>query len=154
MLWPRYMCLAWQWVLCGLLVLWQLVLVTAVTFDTIWALLVEAKLASMSCQYASNRNMELYTCMHELLVTSLFQTCEMRTPCFAQVQIVFLLTAVHYNPWSTDTLLLCKADRFSFPLIPGLYKMHSIMRVLASFSHNAVRHHWSIQHQDIITASG
>ena len=46
-------------VLCGLLVLWRLVLVTTVTFLTVWTLLVEAIPASLSCQYTSNRNMEL-----------------------------------------------------------------------------------------------
>ena len=46
----------WQWSLCGLLVLWWLVLETTVTFLTV--LLVEAIPASQSCQYTSNRNME------------------------------------------------------------------------------------------------
>ena len=37
-------------VLCGPFVLWQLVLVTTVTFLTVWALVVEAISTSMSCQ--------------------------------------------------------------------------------------------------------
>ena len=57
-LWAWYGCPGWQWPLCGLLVLWQLVLVTTVTFLTVWTLLVEAIPASMSCQFTNNRNME------------------------------------------------------------------------------------------------
>ena len=56
-LWAWFGCPEWWWSLFGPLVLWQLVLVTTVTFLTVWALVVEAIPTSMSCQYTSNRNM-------------------------------------------------------------------------------------------------
>ena len=49
--------------LCGPLVLWQLVLVTIVTFLTVWTLVVEAIPTLMRCQYTSNRSVEF---MHRL----------------------------------------------------------------------------------------
>ena len=51
MLWAWYGCPGCQWSLCGLLVLWRLVLVTTVTFLTV--LLVETIPASMSCQISN-----------------------------------------------------------------------------------------------------
>ena len=62
-LWAWYGCPGWQWSLCGLLVLWRLVLVTTVTFLTVWAFVVEGIPTSMSYQYTSNRSVEF---MHRL----------------------------------------------------------------------------------------
>ena len=56
--WALYGCPRWKWVLCGLLVL-QLVVINTVIFLTVWALVVEAIQASMKCQCASNRKMEI-----------------------------------------------------------------------------------------------
>jgi len=40
----------------------------------------------------------------------------------------------------------------SVPLVPGLYKIHWIMRTLACLTHKVVRHCWSIQQLDITIA--
>jgi len=53
-----YGSLGWQWSLCCLLVLWWLMLVTTVTFLTVWALVVEIIPTLMSCQYTSNRSVQ------------------------------------------------------------------------------------------------
>ena len=48
--------------------------------------------------------------------TPLFRTSEMQTTrfngYFAPAQIVFPLTAIHYNPWNADTPLFRKVDTF------------------------------------------
>ena len=43
----------------------------------------------------------------------------------------------HYSVKRTD---------FAVPLVPGLYKIHSIMWMLASLSHKIVRHRWPSGH--------
>ena len=43
-----------------------------------------------------------------------------------------------------------KRTDIAVPLVPGLYKTHSIMRTLASLSHKIVRHRWLIHQLDII----
>ena len=43
-----------------------------------------------------------------------------------------------------------KRTDFAIPLVPGLYKIHSIMRTLAGFSHKIVWHHWLIHQLYII----
>ena len=49
-------------------------------------------------------------------------------PCYSKPlkcgHLAFPLTAIHYNPWNTDTLLFCKADiiSFSVALVPRLYR--------------------------------
>ena len=52
-------------------------------------------------------------------VDPLFRTSEMRASRFNRyfvlVQIVFPLTAIHYNPWNADTPLFRKVDRFFSP---------------------------------------
>ena len=47
----------------------------------------------------------------------------------------------HYSVKWTD---------FAVPLVPGLYKIHSIMRTLGGLSHKIVRHCWLIYQLDII----
>ena len=49
---------------------------------------------------------------------------------------------------NADTSLFRKADRLCGPA--RLYKIHSIMRTLASLSHKIVRHRWLIHQLDII----
>ena len=39
---------------------------------------------------------------------------------------------------------------FAVLLVPGLYKIHSIMQMLAGLLHKIVRHHWLIHQLDII----
>ena len=43
-----------------------------------------------------------------------------------------------------------KRTDFVIPLVPGLYKIHSIMRMLAGFSHKIVWHRWLIHQLYII----
>ena len=43
-----------------------------------------------------------------------------------------------------------KRTDFAVSLVPGLYKIHSIMRMLAGISHKIVRHHWLIHQLYII----
>ena len=39
---------------------------------------------------------------------------------------------------------------FAVLVVPGLYKIHSIMRTLGGLSHKIVRHRWLIHQLDII----
>ena len=61
------------------------------------------------------------------------------------------------NPWNTEPPVFRKADRFLCPtsitltLDPSV-QIHSIMRMLASFSRKIVHHRWVIQQLDIIIA--
>ena len=43
-----------------------------------------------------------------------------------------------------------KRTDFAVPVVPGLYKIHSIMRTLGGLSHKIVRHRWLIHQLDII----
>ena len=43
-----------------------------------------------------------------------------------------------------------KRTNFAVPLVSRLYKIHSIMRMLASLSHKIVWHRWLIHQLDII----
>ena len=43
-----------------------------------------------------------------------------------------------------------KRTDFVVPLVPGLYKIHSIMRTLAGLLHKTVQHRWLIHQLDIL----
>ena len=47
----------------------------------------------------------------------------------------------HYSVKQTD---------FVVPLVPGLYKIHSIMRKLVGLSHKIVQHRWLIHQLDTV----
>ena len=87
----------------------------------------------------------------------LFWTSEMQTSHFnrhfAQIQIAFSLTAIHYNPRDANTLLYSvKQTSSSVHLVPRLYIIHWIMQMLTCLSHKFVCHRWSIQQLDVIIA--
>ena len=77
------------------------------------------------------RSISLHSQLANYSGTPLLQTFEMQTPrfngWFAQVWITFLLTVIHYNHWNADTSLFSNRTGFPVPLVPGLYKLNSIM---------------------------
>ena len=84
--------------------------------------------------------------------TPLFWTSEMQTSRFnghfALVRIAFPLKAIHYN--QTPRYSVKRTGSQLVPLVPGLYKTHWIMRMLACLPCKFVCYRWLIQHYNSI----